>query len=59
MKECPYETMQERMQEFPIGMAYVPWQKCAKTYEHLEDGFCNGTIFPELYKPFTGRRCVK
>ncbi len=59
MKECPYETMPERPSNFPIGMAYVPWQRNADTYEHLEDGLCNGTVFPELYKPFTGRRCVR
>ena len=51
--------MQERMKEnhidkFPLAMAYVPWQKFDRVYEDLE----NGTIFPELNKPFTGRRCV-
>ena len=25
----------------------------------MEEAFRRGTIFPELYKPFTGRRCVK
>ncbi|MCI8790380.1 MAG: spore coat associated protein CotJA, partial [Lachnospiraceae bacterium] len=24
----------------------------------LEKAYCAGTIFPELDKPFTGRRCV-
>lgn len=43
---------------FPIGMAYVPWQRFEGIYEDLDKAFCLGTIFPELNKPFTGRRCV-
>ncbi len=55
--------MQERMKEnhidkFPLAMAYVPWQKFDRVYEDLEKAYCNGTIFPELNKPFTGRRCL-
>ena len=30
-----------------------------KIYENLEKAFAYGTIFEELYKPFTGRRCVR
>lgn len=45
--------------KYPIGMAYVPYQKHCKVYENLEEAFHHGTIFPELTKPFTGRRCVK
>ena len=52
-----YEQMQ--MEEFPLAMAYVPWQKLDKIYEDLDDAFHEGTIFPELNKPFCGRRCVK
>lgn len=59
MRECPFGENRDGVNEFPIGMTYVPWQKNVVTYEHLEDGFCNGTIFPELYMPFTGRRCVR
>lgn len=43
---------------FPVGMAYVPWQHFMGIYEDLEKAYCIGTIFPELNKPFTGRRCV-
>ncbi len=50
-----YET---NIDKFPIAMAYVPWQKFDKLYDDLEKGYCNGTVFPELNKPFTGRRCV-
>ena len=42
-----------------VAMAYVPWQHFTKMYENLEKGYQAGTIFPELDKPFTGRRCVK
>ena len=42
-----------------LAMAYVPWQHFTKMYENLEKGYQAGTIFPELDKPFTGRRCVK
>ncbi len=55
------------MQNYPINnspekqvvaMAYVPWQRFIQIYENLEIGYKEGTIFPELNKPFTGRRCV-
>lgn len=48
-----------RTEEYPIGMAYVPWQKWNGINNDLQEAFCEGTIFPELVKPFTGRRCVK
>lgn len=41
-----------------IAMAYVPWQHFNRIYEDLEIAYKEGTIFPELNKPFTGRRCV-
>lgn len=55
--------MQEQMSDknidrFPVAMAYVPWQQFDKMYDDLEKAYCAGTIFPELDKPFTGRRCV-
>ncbi len=53
MKEC---SCKEKPEEFVIAMAYVPWQKLEKVYDDLEKGFHYGTIFPELNKPFTGRR---
>lgn len=46
-------------EKFPVGMTYVPWQQFGRIYDNLEEGFRNGTIFPELNKPFTGRRCVQ
>lgn len=41
---------------YPIGMAYVPWQKWQQPYP-IEQGFNRGTIFPELDLPFMMGRC--
>ncbi|MDE6960350.1 MAG: spore coat associated protein CotJA [Lachnospiraceae bacterium] len=41
--------------EFPVAMAYVPWQRWHTVYD-LEKGLSTGTIFPELNKPFLGVR---
>ncbi len=49
----------EHSEQFPVAMAYVPWQRFNGIYEDLEKAFCTGTIFPDLDKPFTGRRCVQ
>ena len=49
----------ENFDRFPVAMAYVPWQRLTNIYEDLDEAFQNGTIFPELNKPFTGRRCCK
>ena len=43
--------------QFPIAMAYVPWQRFDQTYD-LSKALCVGTIFPELDKPFCGKRGV-
>lgn len=37
----------------PEAMAYIPFQQFGTTYEP-EKGLKNGTIFPELDKPFLG-----
>lgn len=39
-----------------VAMAYVPWQNMKEIYDDLDMAMCFGTIFPELNKPFTGRR---
>lgn len=46
------------MDDFPIGMAYVPWQKWRDIYEPRK-AFQTGTIFAELDKPFLGMRGVR
>jgi len=55
MQEIKFD---DHCEQFPVAMAYVPWQRFDKMYEDLEKAYCIGTIFPELNKPFTGRRCV-
>ena len=47
------------LSQFPLGMTYVPMQEFQKIYDNLEKAFACGTIFEELNKPFTGRRCVR
>ena len=49
----------EYFDRFPLAMAYVPWQHLTQIYEDLDKAYCTATIFPELTKPFTGRRCVQ
>ncbi len=44
---------QDNLAKLPLAMAYVPWQLWNKTFD-MEEGLNNGTIFPELYKPFLG-----
>ncbi len=41
--------------DYPVAMAYVPWQHFSDTYEPDKALQC-GTIFPELNKPFLGRK---
>ncbi len=55
MQEYNFDNYIER---FPIAMAYVPWQHLTSIYDNLEEAYCEGTIFPELNKVFTGRRCI-
>lgn len=49
----------EQIDQYPLAMAYVPWQHFEKMYDDLEKAYKYGTVFPELNKPFTGRRCVQ
>lgn len=58
--ECnmPDRCMLDTLRDFPIAMAYVPWQEWRDLYD-LEEGFKAGTIFKELDKPFMGRRCSR
>lgn len=52
-EEC--SENREGLMNLPLAMAYVPWQKFGCTYEASE-GLRAGTIFPDLDKPFYGRR---
>ncbi|MCC8016120.1 MAG: spore coat associated protein CotJA [Clostridiales bacterium] len=38
-----------------VTMAYIPYQQAPVIYENQEKGLNQGTIFPELDKPFTGK----
>ena len=42
----------------PLAMGYVPWQNFECTYEPMQ-ALKAGTIFPELDKPFYGKRGVR
>lgn len=42
--------------DFPLGMAYVPWQPWDNLYDN-KTGFIKGTIFKDLDYDFLGRRC--
>lgn len=52
-------SAEQKKQEFPVAMAYVPWQQFQGIFDNLEKAFCIGTIFPCLDQPFTGRRCLR
>ena len=64
MNECKRPTSgrgnyysMDALGQFPIAMAYVPWQRFGQTYD-LSKALYVGTIFPELDKPFCGKRGV-
>lgn len=40
--------------DFPLAMAYIPWQRWGKTYSP-EEALRHGTLFPELFMPLTCR----
>ncbi len=44
------------LDELPLTMAYVPCQKLSATYDQSQ-ALNNGTLFPELCKPFYGNKC--
>ena len=46
------------LQGVPLAMGYVPWQNFECTYEPAQ-ALLAGTIFPELDKPFYGRRGMR
>ena len=46
----------ENIDQFPVAMAYVPWQRWQQVYP-VERAIGRGTIFPDLDKPFGMGRC--
>lgn len=55
---CEQHSPKSEICQFPIAMAYVPWQTFETTYP-LCEGLNVGTIFPELNLPFERGRCQK
>lgn len=53
--DCP-NTCAGCMEQYPVGMGYIPWQQWQQTYP-LEQALRKGTIFPDLDLPFTMGRC--
>lgn len=52
---APEGCRRDPLYQLPLAMAYVPWQRWGQTYE-LDKALQVGTIFPELHKPFLGKR---
>lgn len=55
---CPVRQDCYIDQNFALAMAYVPWQEFEPLYD-AEKGLSAGTIFPDLDKPFLGRRAFR
>lgn len=53
-----YEKQEICIDKFPVGMTYVPWQNWNQIYE-FDKALHQGTLFPELDKPFIGRRACR
>ncbi len=45
----------EMHNQFPLAISYVPMQTWTKTY-CTDTALEKGTIFPDLYLPFLGKR---
>ena len=52
------KSERDELRGMPLAMGYVPWQNFECTYEPMQ-GLRAGTIFPELDKPFYGRRGMR
>lgn len=48
----------DELRGMALAMGYVPWQNFECTYEPAQ-GLRAGTIFPELDKPFYGKRGMR
>lgn len=55
---CPNSQAGPFEQQFPVAMAYVPWQQWQTTYSP-ERGLVQGTIFPDLDLKFAFGGCSK
>ncbi len=57
-ENCPSTAAGVLEQQFPVAMAYVPWQQWQTTYPP-ERGLVQGTIFPDLDLKFAFGGCSK
>ena len=55
---CAVSDHHDALGGMTIAMAYVPWQLWRDVCD-TEKGFCGGTIFEELNKPFLGAGGVR
>jgi len=53
---CPVKPGQPGCPGLALATAYVPPQAFANTYS-LPDALQHGTLFPELYRPYTPKGC--
>lgn len=49
------DSLYDHADHLPVAMAYVPFQKYQQPFD-LCYALCAGTIFPDLCKPFCGKR---
>lgn len=49
------DRFKDDSEDFPVGMAYVPWQTWGDLYPP-EKALCEGTIFADLNQIFCGKR---
>jgi hypothetical protein len=55
---CPSTDIGYLEQQYALAMAYVPWQQWKSTYGP-ERALIQGTVFPELDKPFIFGGCSR
>ncbi|MDO5411710.1 MAG: spore coat associated protein CotJA [Lachnospiraceae bacterium] len=55
---CRNSCSLEKMDQYVVAMAYVPWQKFGETLDPAK-GMRIGTIFPEMNRPFMRGGCRK
>lgn len=56
--ECRNPEKVSHIDHLEPAMAYVPWQNFTTTYD-LDYALKVGTVFPQLCKPFCGKRGIR
>ncbi len=57
--DCCTPDFGDEVDSLPIAMGYVPWQMWDEDVLDAAAGLEQGTIFPELIKPFVCTPCCK